>query len=267
MQHPQDIGILGLVGAASLLLFNAGLSVWLRLALERRLLLAALRTVVQLSLLGYVLVPVFEWNSAAITLSISAAMVLLAAREGVRRTSKRYRRATFNTFVSLLLASVVTLAVATRLVLNIEPWWQPRYVIPILGMILGNALTGVSLGLDRALSELKEGRARVEASLAFGATRWEAARPVLQESLRSGLIPIVNSMSVVGLVTIPGMMTGQMLAGTSPSLAARYQIMIMFLVASATALGAGLSVLLTVFGCFDDQLRLRPERIIDTQQR
>lgn len=267
MQQPQDISALGLGIAACLLLFNAALSLWLRLELERRLLVAALRTVVQLSLLGYLLVPVFRWESAPVTLGIAGTMVLLAAHEGVRRSNRHYRRATLNTFVSLLLASVVTLAVAMRLVLDIEPWWQPRYVIPILGMILGNALTGVSLGLDRALSELKDGRARVEASLAFGATRWEAARPVLQESLRSGLIPIINSMSVVGLVTIPGMMTGQMLGGTSPALAARYQIMIMFLVASATALGAGLSVLLTIFGCFDDQIRLRVDRIVDRKPR
>ena len=261
MQHPETISLLGLGVAASLLLINAGLSLWLRLGLERRLLVAALRTLVQLLLLGYVLVPVFHWANPWLTVSIAIVMVLLAAREAVKRTSKRHARATRHTFVSLLLAALVTLSIATRLVLGVDPWWEPRYVIPLLGMILGNALTGVSLGLDRALAELTDGRARVEAALAFGATRWEASRPVVQEALRAGLIPILNSMSVVGLVTIPGMMTGQMLGGTSPALAARYQIMIMFLIASATALGAGLSVLWTVFGCFDGETRLRSERI------
>ena len=261
MPHAQDISLWGLAVAAGLLLVNAALSLWLRLALERRLLVAALRTFVQLSLLGYALVPVFRWASPWITLGIGLVMILLAAREGVKRAGRHVRGATLSTFFSLLLAALVTLSVAMRVVIGVDPWWEPRYVIPLLGMILGNALTGVSLGLDRALGELTDGRARVEASLVFGATRWEAARPVVQEALRAGLIPILNSMSVVGVVTIPGMMTGQMLGGTSPALAARYQIMIMFLIAATTALGAGLAILLTVFSCFDSECRLRSERI------
>lgn len=261
MNHAANISLSGLAVAACLLLLNAGLSLWLKLGLERRLLVAALRTVVQLTLLGYVLVPVFEISAAWLTFGIAAVMILLAAHEGVARTSKRYPRATLNTFVSLLVAASVTLVVATRLVIQLDPWWQPRYLIPLLGMILGNALTGVSLGLDRCLGELKDGRSRVEARLAFGATRWEASRPVVAEALRSGLIPVLNSMSVVGLVTIPGMMTGQLLGGTSPALAARYQILIMFLIATSTGLGAGLAILMAVRGAFDDQVRLRGERI------
>ncbi len=263
MNHAQPIDAVGLAMAASLLLANAALSLWFRLGLERRLVVAAARTLIQLLLLGYVLVPVFRLENPYLMAGMAALMITLAAREGVRRSSRRYQGALLNTFWSLLLAASVTLAVTMRLVLHLQPWWQPRYLIPLLGMVLGNALTGVSLGLDRCLGELTEGRTRVEALLAFGATRWEASRPVVVESLRTGLIPILNSMSVVGLVTIPGMMTGQMLGGTDPALAARYQIMIMFLVASATALGVGLAVLLSVRSCFDDETRLRVERIKD----
>jgi putative ABC transport system permease protein len=258
---PLDIGPVQLGIAALLLLVNAGLSLWLRLSLEKQLVVAALRTVVQLSLLGYILVPVFELAEPGLILLMGLVMIGLAAHEALKRAGRSYPRARVNTFVALLLASTVTLGVAMRLVIEAEPWWQPRYFIPLLGMILGNALTGVSLGLDRCLTELDEGRSRVEALLAFGATRWEASRPVAVLSLRAGLIPILNSMSVVGLVTIPGMMTGQMLGGTSPALAARYQIMIMFLIAAATALGAGLSILLSLRSCFDASGRLRAERI------
>ena len=262
MSGPVELGPLQLGIAALLLLVNAALSLWLRLALGRQLLIAAARTVVQLSVLGYILVPVFRLERPALIFAMALVMVVLASHEALKRAGKRYPRARLNTFVALLLASTLTLGVATRVVLDVDPWWKPRYFIPLLGMILGNALTGVSLGLDRCLTELQEGRGRVEALLAFGATRWEAARPVAVLSLRAGLIPILNSMSVVGLVTIPGMMTGQMLGGTSPALAARYQILIMFLIASATALGAGLAIVLSLKSCFDSEGRLRDDRIV-----
>jgi putative ABC transport system permease protein len=127
-------------------------------------------------------------------------------------------------------------------------------------MILGNALTGVSLGLDRALGQLDEERDRIEGLLALGATWWEASRPVAADAVRTGMIPIINSMSVVGLVTIPGMMTGQILGGTSPVLAARYQILIMFLIAGAVALGTGTTVIAAVRAMFDADHRLRVDR-------
>jgi putative ABC transport system permease protein len=216
-----------------------------------------------LSLLGYVLVPIFDLKAPWLILLLAAFMVFMAAREAIRRGSRRYRGAQLNTTFALFVAASVTTFMSTRFVIKVDPWWEPRYVIPLLGMVLGNALTGVTLGLDRCLSELDEGRGRVELLLGFGATRWEAARPVVVEALRTGMIPILNTMSVVGLVTIPGMMTGQLLGGTRPELAARYQILIMFVVASATAMGAGLAILLCVRSLFDQDHRLLKSRIVE----
>jgi putative ABC transport system permease protein len=105
-------------------------------------------------------------------------------------------------------------------------------------MIRGNTLNGISLGLDRLGGELVGTRTRVETVLALGGTRWEAARLPVQQAVRTGLLPIINSMMVVGVVSLPGMMTGQLLAGVSPLEAVKYQIVIMFLIASGTALGA-----------------------------
>ncbi len=121
-------------------------------------------------------------------------------------------------------------------------------------MILGNTLTGVSLGLDRLGSELigSGKREQVEALLALGATRWEAARRPIQQAVKTGLIPTINAMMVVGIVSLPGMMTGQLLAGTPPVEAVKYQIVIMFLIASGTALGTVLSVLLSFRRLFND---------------
>ena len=109
--------------------------------------------------------------------------------------------------------------------------------MPLLRMILGNGLTGLSLSLDHLLETLSEGRAKIETDLAHGASAWEAARDPIRAAVRRGLIPIINAMSVVGIVSLPGMMTGQILAGADPIDAVKYQIVVMFMIAGATSLG------------------------------
>lgn len=261
LSEPIALGPWQLAGAAALVLLNAGLSLWLRLGLERRLLVASLRTVVQLLILGWILVPVFAFEHAAPVLGLGALMIGLAGFESVRRSSRAYRRANLAAFASLLLAGGSTTVLGTAVLVGVEPWWTAQYLVPLLGMILGNALTGISIGLDRVLAELDGGRDRVDGELALGATWWEAARPVAADSIRAGMIPILNSMSVVGLITIPGMMTGQILGGTDPATAARYQILIMFLIAGAVALGTGASVLMAARAMFDRDHRLRLDRL------
>lgn len=258
---PVDLSALELALAALLLLANGAVSIWLGLGLGRKLVIAGARTVVQLMLLGYVLVYVFETSSAWLVGSICALMVVLAAHESVKRAGRRYRGIRTHAFVSLLLAAGVSVLVATAVVIRPDPWWSPRYLIPLVGMVLGNGLTGISIGLDRCLAKFDDGRAEVELWIAVGATPWEAARPVAAEAIRAGLIPILNTMSVVGLVTIPGMMTGQILGGTDPGLAARYQMLVMFLISGATAAGTTGVVLFAVRALFDSRGRLRTERL------
>ena len=115
--------------------------------------------------------------------------------------------------------------------------YQPQYAIPLLGMVLGNTLNGISVGLNTFTEALFTRRTHVESLLASGATRAEAAAEPLRDAVRTGMIPIVNSMMIVGLVSLPGMMTGQLISGMDPVSAVKYQIVIMFLIAGATALG------------------------------
>ena len=142
-----------------------------------------------------------------------------------------------------------------------DPWYAPRYVLPILGMVLGNTLTGMCLVLDTMTETASRERGAIEARLALGAHRFEAMSNVLHVAMRTGMIPILNAMATTGIVALPGMMTGQILAGVDPVEAAKYQVLIMFLIAGATALGVvcagvGAIVLLT-----DDHHRLRLDRI------
>ena len=254
---PIQISIWELVLSSSLLLANGAVSIWLRLGLGRKLLIAGIRTVIQLSLLGLVLVHVFETGNAWLVGAICALMVFLAAQEAVRRAGRGYRGIRRDTFLTLTIVSLTSMLFVMLLVVQAEPWWSPRYLIPLLGMVLGNSLTGISLGLERCLASFDEERDAIELWIAAGAHPWEAARPIAAKSLRAGLIPILNSMSVAGMVTIPGMMTGQILGGTEPGMAARYQILVMFLIAGATAAGTTGVILFAVRSLFDDKGRLK----------
>jgi putative ABC transport system permease protein len=151
--------------------------------------------------------------------------------------------------------------------MRIHPWYEPQYAIPILGMILGNTLTGVSLAIERMTEELTARRDRVEMALALGATRWEAARGPARQAARAGMIPTLNQMAVVGVVSLPGMMTGQVLAGQSPLQAVRYQIVIMFLIAAASALGTVGAVLLTYRRLFSADHIFLSARLVERAAR
>jgi putative ABC transport system permease protein len=241
-----DLSTARLLIAAALVLIAGAVSVSLGLGLGRRLALASARTVVQLLLVGYVLTFVFAQRTLLVILAMAAVMIVAAARAAIRRPSRTYGGAFGHAFVTLLVSSLAISITTTAVIIGIEPWHEPRYFIPLLGMVLGNSLTGISLGLDTLLARVVEQKARIELELSLGATAWEAARPHVREAVRRGMIPIINSMMVVGLVSIPGMMTGQILAGADPLVAVKYQIVIMFMVAAATSLGCIGVVLLAV---------------------
>lgn len=160
-------------------------------------------------------------------------------------------------FFSGLLATLF----ATTLVIGPDPWYAPRYVLPLFGMMLGNAMAGTSLVLDAMTSGAQRERSAIEGRLALGAGRFEAFDSVLKRALTTGLLPILSAMATTGVVALPGMMTGQILAGIDPVSAAKYQVMIMFLIAGATgiavvAAGLGAVLLLT-----DERHRLRLDHL------
>jgi putative ABC transport system permease protein len=252
MQPPPylELSYLQVGLAALLILINGGISALLRLGLGRRLLLAAACTVTQLLLIGLVLEWIFQLNRWYAVVGIVLAMTLVAGVAAVQRTHLRYPGIWWSGIVSVWVSSWTMVAVALFVLVRVEPWYAPQYAIPLAGMILGNTLNGISLGLDRLGGELNARRAEVESLLALGATRWEAARDPVRQAIRTGMIPIINAMMVVGIVSLPGMMTGQLLAGVSPLRAVKYQIVIMFLIASGTALGTLGVVLLSYLRLF-----------------
>jgi len=255
---------LGDIAIAALLVFvNGAVSVLLKLDLERKLAWAAVRTVVQLLAIGYVLGWVFSYDRWYVVLPLMALMTLIAGIAGSQRGERTYAGQRVDSIASIWVSAWLVAAVALFAVIRIRPWYQPQYAIPILGMILGNTLTGVSLGVERMMQELTARRDRVDSALALGATRWEAAQAPARDAVRAGMIPTLNQMAVVGVVSLPGMMTGQVLAGQSPLQAVRYQIVIMFLIAASSALGTVGAVLLAYRRVFSAEHRFLASRLVE----
>ena len=233
------------LGIATFLIVAAGIvSLVLRLGVERRLAVAAVRTVIQLGLLGLILERIFAIRNPWLVVGLLLLMTVFAAREAVGRASRSYRGILADAWLTMAATCFLVGGIVTQVVVGVAPWYDPQYVIPLLGMILGNSLTGISLCLDRFMDHLEVRSAEVELRIAYGATRREALAEPLKDAVRTGMIPIINSMAAAGIVSLPGMMTGQILAGSPPMQAVAYQIVVMFMIAAAVALGAMLVVVL-----------------------
>ncbi|WP_020405467.1 ABC transporter permease [Hahella ganghwensis] len=250
--------------AGILVLILSGCAYAARLGITRRMLIAATRTVVQLSLIGIVLEALFSTSSLLWISLMAMAMLLIAGREVTARQKRRltggwsFAIGTVSMFVSSFTVAVLTLTV----VINPDPWFTPQYAIPLLGMLLGNTMTGVAICLDRLHETTWQQRSVIENRLMLGQTWQEAIGQIRREAVRSGMIPTINAMAAAGIVSLPGMMTGQILAGTTPALAVKYQILIMLMITVGTGFGSMLSVLLASRRLFDKRERLRIDRLV-----
>lgn len=250
------IGTAELVLSTLFVLVAAAISLGLSLGLTRSLLVATIRTYLQLLALGFVLRWVFQVDVALVVLAILVLMMTAAVHTLLQRVDTAPGRLWWESFASIFISALTVTFAVTSLIVHVRPWYNPQYVLPIAGMILGNSMTGISIALERVFGDLQRRADEVWTYLSLGATPWEAALPSIRTALTAGLIPTINSMSAVGIVSIPGMMTGQILAGIDPALAARYQIVVMLMISAATAVGAILAVLLSYRRAFDTDGRL-----------
>ncbi len=257
------LSFLDLLAAGCLVAGLAVVSIRMRLGLGRSILTAALRTTVQLLLVGLLLKAIFSYVHPLLLLAMALVMLGVAAREVMQRQHRRFTGwwGFGSGAVSMLLSSFSVAILALVVMVGVEPWYAPQYAIPLLGMLLGNTMNGVALGLDRLTATAWREARVIEARLLLGHTWPEAVRDIQRESIRAGLIPVVNAMAVAGLVSLPGMMTGQILAGSPPLDAVKYQILIMFLITTGTGFGTLAAVRLGAQRLFDDRHRLRLDRL------
>jgi putative ABC transport system permease protein len=255
---PWELGL-----AALLVGLVALLSLPLRLRMARPTLVAGTRMVIQLLLVGLVLEVLFAHAVLWWVALMAVVMLLVAGREVMARQKRRFQggwgfgAGTAAMFVSSFAVAVIALTVMVRP----EPWYLPQYAIPMLGMLLGNTMTGVALSMDRLTESAWERRGVIEARLALGHSWGLALSDIRREAARAGMIPTINSMASAGVVNLPGMMTGQILAGAPPMEAVKYQILIMLLIVASVGLGTATAMWLGTRRLGDERQRLRLDRL------
>ena len=184
---------------------------------------AVIRMLIQLVLIGYLLGYIFATDSAWIVSLILIVMLAVASAIAMRPISERYPGLYVRVSISIAIGALPTLVLVTQLVIDVQPWYQPRYLVPLGGMIFASAMNAVSLSAERFEAELKNGRQYAEAR---------------KKALQAALIPLINSLLAVGLVSLPGMMTGQILSGVDPLIASRYQIVVMCMIFGSSGIAA-----------------------------
>ncbi len=203
---------------------------------ENMILIATTRMTVQLTIMGYILLYVFKNPSWWLTLL----MLLIMLGFAIYNAAKRVRYDMSDDLkrlmgVSMTIGYLCTAVVFMLLVLQVRPWFNPQYFIPISGMIIGNSMTGIALGANRLCANMQDHREKIENSLMLGASPKLAAYEEVNDAFDSAILPTMNNMMTMGIVSLPGMMTGQMLSGTFPLTAIKYQIGIMLAILGCTA--------------------------------
>ena len=254
---PLDLSL-----TAILIVILAGCSWLLRLCIGRQLLISAARMVAQLLLVGLVLTWVFSVDSLWLVVLWGVAMVVIAGYEVQARQSQRLGRRGFAIGSgAMALSSGVVAFLLLVIILQPDPPWTPQYAIPLLGMLLGNTMNGIAIGMERLTTSMSKQKQVIEAQLLLGRSFDQAVSSLRRDAMSAGLIPTINGMAIAGLVSLPGMMTGQILAGADPMTAVLYQILIWLGIAAGTGFGALAAVVWTTASLSDDRDRLRLDRL------
>ena len=249
------VGLVFIVLAGALSLVHS-------LKLERDLLIGTLRTFVQLFLLGFALKFIFNIDRMWLVVMVFVVMILFAAWTIRGRVQERQVSFFWPVFLSMTAGYLLISFIVTGVIVDVDPWWRPQYFIPLSGMVIGNSMNAVAISLERMLGDLRGKQREVEMMLCLGADYKEASQAIFRNAMRAGMIPSINAMMAVGVVFIPGMMTGQILAGSDPTTAIRYQIVVMVMLVGSTALGSFLVLNLVRRRCFGpaQQLLLRQKK-------
>jgi len=257
-----DLAIAGL-----LLLILAGISMQLSLGLEKKIILFSCRMIAQLLFIGLILRYLFANAEGWLVVLMSLVMLVAAGREVQARQKRRIRGITgyFIGTGAMFLSSFSVTLLALVTIVGVRPWYTPQYAIPLLGMLLGNTMTGIALAADKLSSQFYEQRNVIEQRLMLGQGWQEASSDIRRDCMRTGMMPIINSMAAAGIVSLPGMMTGQILGGTPPLEAVKYQILIILLIAAGTGFGVIAAIWMTGRHLFDQRHRLRLDCLVGKQ--
>lgn len=225
---------------------------------EKQILIASTRMTIQLTIMGYILMFVFSNPSWWLTSLMIVIMISFAIYNSIKRVKiKMSKELKVIIAFSIAFGALLTATFFIVIVLSVRPWFNPQYFIPISGMIVGNSMTGIALGANKLCSDFEEKRVEIENSLMLGASPVAATKGIVNNAFDTAILPTMNNMLTMGIVSLPGMMTGQILSGTFPLTAIKYQIGILLAILGSTAVATVLFVTLGYRTFFTKDNRLK----------
>ncbi|KAE8128781.1 MULTISPECIES: ABC transporter permease [Bifidobacterium] len=240
--YPIDIW--GLVITVALVAIAAGMSIVMRLGVGRQMLWATLRSLIQLLAMGYIIKFVIETNNPWLVFALVAVMILAAIQITLSRASNIPKGLALDVFLTLLVGALLQFVFATQLIVRPHPWYAPQIVVTMTGMLLGNMVAAIAVAMSRFFDDMASRRYEIEMLLSLGATPFEAAKSSIISSVKLGMIPTISQLASSGIVLIPGMMAGQVIAGADPLTAAKYQFVVLAIISALTLLADSLIMLL-----------------------
>jgi putative ABC transport system permease protein len=243
--------------SVALMVVVAAISLINKLGLTKSILLGTIRSFAQLTIMGYVLEWIFDMQKWYYTVLMLMIMLIFATFDSYKRIDFRPQKAFFCCFSAMIIGNTIPLAFIFYIVLKVSPWYDPQYIIPISAMVISNTMTAISLCLNTYGNELKMRRMEIESKLSLGARPSIAVEIIRKNAIKSGLIPTINALMVLGIVKLPGMMTGQILGGVSPIESVKYQLIIMYMISSAAAISLVYLTLIVDKSVFNNREQLR----------
>ncbi len=256
MQQVIALDFTDLAIAVALMSITIGLSAWSGLGLELNLLVAAGRTILQVVVLGYVLDIIFKINNDGAVLAILAIILTISAIVAKNRITSKIPLVLPLVWGSMFISTLIAVVYINTLIIRPERWLEPRYVIPLVGMVLGGAMNAAALAGERLIKTIDSSYMEIETHLSLGATPGQAVSQYCKDAIRAGLMPTINQMTLVAMVTIPGFFSGQLLGGVKPDEAASYQIVVLFAIAFVNLLTTILITLVLSRQFFNDNAQL-----------
>lgn len=252
MNGGTNMDIYSLLISSALVLISLSFSYFQKLKLEKETIIGVIRAVIQLSIVGYLLDYIFGLKSPLFTSFLLIFMIFNASYNSAKR-SRKLEKGLVISFISISIGTVITLCI---LLLAKAIKYEPYQIIPIGGMIISNAMVALGLCFNQMNSDFKNKREEVETKLSLGADILPSSMEIIRDSIKTGMIPTIDSMKTLGIVSLPGMMTGLILAGTSPANAVKYQIMVTFMLLSTTSIASFIACYLYYTSFFNKEKQL-----------
>ncbi len=252
MNGMNNISITSLLISSSLVLVALFFSYWQKLKLEKETIISVIRAVVQLVIVGYILEYIFGFKNPVFTTLLILFMIFNASYNAAKR-GKAIKRGLIISFLSIVVGTIVTLSI---LLLSKTIQYEPYQIIPVSGMIISNAMVALGLCYKQIVSDFKNKREEVETKLSLGADILPSSIEIIRDSIKTGMLPTIDSAKTLGIVSLPGMMTGLILAGSSPMEAIKYQIMVTFMLLSTTSISSFIACYLSYRSFFNSRKQL-----------